>query len=202
MSRRNSGGGVRRSLRLLKELERGEKGSWDGIISYRIDDGYDTSMQSWTGTIISPSNGVYEGRTYQLKLFCSMEYPEKPPTVKFQTPISMCVVNKDTGVVEPKLFPILGEWRKESTMEDILLKLRCEMFYPKNQRLAQPPKVLPRCSRLVKELKRAKKGIQDGSISYRVRDTDDVYMQSWTGTIAGPCNVGFLFHSINFCLRT
>lgn len=54
----------------------------------------------------------------------------------------------------------------------------------------------------MKELKRGEKGNRDGSISYRIDDADDVYMQSWTATIIGPRNVGFLLHYIHFCLRT
>lgn len=42
---------------------------------------------------------VYEGRIYQLKLFCSLDYPDTPPRVRFQTQINMTVVNQDTGMV-------------------------------------------------------------------------------------------------------
>ena len=42
---------------------------------------------------------VHEGRIYQLKLFCGQDYPDNPPTVKFQTRINMTCVNQETGVV-------------------------------------------------------------------------------------------------------
>ncbi|KAL2894469.1 Ubiquitin-conjugating enzyme E2 variant 1C, partial [Bienertia sinuspersici] len=42
--------------------------------------------------------------------------------------------------------------------------------------------------RLLEELKRGEKGIGDGSVSYRMHDTDDIYMWSWTGIIIGPHN--------------
>lgn len=42
---------------------------------------------------------VHEGRIYQLKLFCDTDYPEKPPTVRFQSQINMTCVNQETGVV-------------------------------------------------------------------------------------------------------
>lgn len=42
---------------------------------------------------------AYEGKIFQLKLFCGKEYPESPPSVKFQTRINMACVNPDTGVV-------------------------------------------------------------------------------------------------------
>lgn len=119
---------VPRNFRLLEELERGEKGIGDGTVSYGMDDSDDMYMRSWTGTIIGPHNvnsnlniiyleswlivyfysaslnflfyqTVHEGKIYQLKLFCDIDYPEKPPTVRFQTRIYMTCVNQETGMV-------------------------------------------------------------------------------------------------------
>lgn len=129
---------VPRSFRLLEELERGEKGIGDGTVSYGMDDAEDIYMRSWTGTIIGPQNSVHEGRIYQLKLFCDTDYPEKPPTVRFQSQINMTCVNQETGVVEPSLFPMLANWHREYTMEDILTCLKKEMLAPQNRKLHQP----------------------------------------------------------------
>jgi ubiquitin-protein ligase len=47
---------------------------------------------------------VHEGRIYQLKLFCDTDYPDKPPTVRFQTRINMTCVNQETGLVHVHFF--------------------------------------------------------------------------------------------------
>lgn len=130
---------VPRNFRLLEELERGEKGIGDGTVSYGMDDdGDDIFMRSWTGTIVGPSNTVHDGKIYQLKLFCDKDYPDKPPSVRFHSKINMACVNQETGMVEPKLFSLLGKWKRENTMEDILIDLKREMTLPQNKKLLQP----------------------------------------------------------------
>ncbi|ERM94132.1 hypothetical protein AMTR_s00010p00151210 [Amborella trichopoda] len=130
---------IPRNFRLLEELERGEKGIGDGTVSYGMDDADDIYMRSWTGTIIGPHNTVHDGRIYQLKLFCDKDYPDNPPTVRFQARINMTCVNQETGLVDPNQFSMLGNWRREYTMEDILTQLKKEMASAQNRKLPQPP---------------------------------------------------------------
>jgi len=129
---------VPRNFRLLEELERGEKGIGDGSVSYGMDDADDILMRSWTGTIIGPHNTVHEGRIYQLKIFCDKDYPDNPPIVRFQSRINMTCVNQETGMVEPSLFPMLANWQREYTIEDILTNLKKEMASLQNRKLYQP----------------------------------------------------------------
>lgn len=122
---------------MLEELEKGEKGIGDGLVSYGMDDSDDVYMRNWTGTIIGPSNvtlflrcmtklvclllfcscpsrrprqgdmsiklcpllqTVHDGRIYQLKLICAMDYPEKAR----QRHISHVTCPFSAGVVECK----------------------------------------------------------------------------------------------------
>ena len=41
--------------------------------------------------------------------------------------------------VEPNRFPMLSNWKRECTMEDILIQLKKEMMSPQNRKLSQPP---------------------------------------------------------------
>ncbi|KAJ7557687.1 hypothetical protein O6H91_04G005400 [Diphasiastrum complanatum] len=41
--------------------------------------------------------------------------------------------------VEPRHFPLLANWRREYTMEDILTELKREMAVSYNRKLQQPP---------------------------------------------------------------
>jgi len=41
--------------------------------------------------------------------------------------------------VDPRYSPMLANWRRQYTMEDILVELKKEMASPANRKLQQPP---------------------------------------------------------------
>lgn len=57
----------------------------------------------------------------------------------FRRIISLSYSSYAIQQVEPNLFPMLGNWQREYTMEDILLQLKKEMSSPHNRKLTQPP---------------------------------------------------------------
>ncbi|KAL2941327.1 Ubiquitin-conjugating enzyme E2 variant 1C, partial [Bienertia sinuspersici] len=86
------------NFRLLQELERCEKRIGDGSVNYEMDDNDD--VYYW------PSQSLLEGSHlllllshYSLKLFCDKDFPDKPPTVRSHTWISITCVNLEIGVV-------------------------------------------------------------------------------------------------------
>ena len=71
-----------------------------------------------------PPQSVHENRIYSVKMHCGDNYPDHPPTVQFVSQVNLPCVNARNGVVDPKQLPCLAQWRRENTMETVLIELR------------------------------------------------------------------------------
>lgn len=130
---------IPRSFKLLEELEKGEKGLGSESCSYGLADSDDITMSRWNATIIGPPHSAHENRIYSLSIECGDSYPDKPPTVKFLSKINLPCVNQSNGIIDAKKLPILNFWKRNYSMETLLLELRKEMSAPANRKLPQPP---------------------------------------------------------------
>ncbi|KAK6455382.1 ubiquitin-conjugating enzyme/RWD-like protein [Scheffersomyces xylosifermentans] len=128
---------IPRNFKLLEELEKGEKGLGAESISYGLTNQDDITMTYWNGTILGPPHSTHENRIYSLTIICDESYPDKPPKVKFISKINLpCVDNAGNVVVSE--FDTLKNWKRNYTMETVLLELRKSMASPANKKLAQP----------------------------------------------------------------
>ncbi|KAJ9495372.1 E2 ubiquitin-conjugating protein mms2 [Exophiala xenobiotica] len=150
------GAKVPRNFRLLEELEKGEKGLGAEACSYGLADGDDLMMTNWNGTILGPPHSAHENRIYSVNLHCGAQYPDVPPTLHFVSRINLPCVDQKTGrvgttviwsrqkltsklKVDPSKLPCLANWKRDYTMETILIELRRYMALPQHKKLPQPP---------------------------------------------------------------
>lgn len=126
---------VPRNFRLLEELEHGEKGQGNPMVSVGLRDSDDILLHYWNGTIIGPPGTAFENRILCLEIYCDENYPKAPPSIKFTSKVNLpCVTDK--GVVDTSR--LFRQWDRRVTMEGCLLELRKEMASPANKRLPQP----------------------------------------------------------------
>ncbi|KAK3618240.1 E2 ubiquitin-conjugating protein mms2 [Elasticomyces elasticus] len=133
------GAKVPRNFRLLEELEKGEKGLGAEACSYGLDEGDDLLMTNWNGTILGPPHSVHENRIYSLKIHCGAEYPDKPPEVTFISKVNLPCVDPRNGRVDLSRLPSIATWKRDFTMETILIEIRRFMAAANNKKLPQPP---------------------------------------------------------------
>ncbi|KAI6810173.1 Ubiquitin-conjugating enzyme variant [Hortaea werneckii] len=132
------GAKVPRNFRLLEELEKGEKGLGAEACSYGLDEGDDLLMTNWNGTILGPPHSVHENRIYSVKIKCGTDYPDAPPEVTFISKVNLPCVDQKTGKADLSKLPTLSAWKRDFTMETILIELRRYMAAPANKKLPQP----------------------------------------------------------------
>jgi ubiquitin-conjugating enzyme E2 variant len=93
-------------------------------------------MINWSGSIIGPANTPFDSRIYVLKIVCGDSYPDTPPECRFETKLVLPCVN-DRGFVEARALPVLSNWKRNNTIEDVLHALYKLMQHP-NSRKPQP----------------------------------------------------------------
>ena len=76
-------------------------------------------MMYWMATIMGPAESPYEGGIFNLSICFSKDYPFKPPTIKFITPIYHC--NVIMGLI--CLDILKDQWSPALTISKVLLSI-------------------------------------------------------------------------------
>ena len=58
----------------------------------------DNNITLWQATIFGPEETPYHGGVFSLKIQFTNEYPFKPPSIYFTTPIYHCNINQNGGI--------------------------------------------------------------------------------------------------------
>lgn len=100
---------------------------------------------------------VHENRIYSLKIHCGPNYPDVPPEVTLVSKVNLPCVDQRNGKVgyfshvtkelpltqllvqvDLSKLPSISTWKRDFTMETILIELRRFMAAPQNKKLPQP----------------------------------------------------------------
>ncbi len=101
-----------------------EEGSTDYSAVFASED----NPFNWIVTIAGPPDSVYEGIRYKLEVTFGDQYPFKPPTIKFLTPIYHANVMLTTG--EICLDILKDNWSPVLTIPKVVISLRLLMAAP------------------------------------------------------------------------
>jgi ubiquitin-conjugating enzyme E2 C len=80
------------------------------------------SLFAWTGTIEGPQGTAYEGITYRVALTFPLDYPFKPPSVRFDCPCFHPNVDAATGAI--CLDILQDKWSAAYSVRTVLLSLQ------------------------------------------------------------------------------
>ena len=74
----------------------------------------------WQATIFGPTESVYEGGIFNLKIEFPQDYPFKPPKVQFVTPIYHCNISSNGSIC---LDILKDQWSPALTISKVLLSI-------------------------------------------------------------------------------
>lgn len=87
-----------------------------------------TDITKWEGTIIGPTDSVYNGGVFRLQLDFPTDYPFKPPLIRFTTPIFHPNINQSGGIC---LDILKDQWSPSLTVSKVLLSI-CSLLTDPN----------------------------------------------------------------------
>lgn len=102
--------------RIIKEYNTMKKSPPPNVSAAPVDE---TDMYTWQAIIFGPSNSVYAGGVFKLKIVFPSDYPFKPPIIEFLTKIYHCnIINKHLCVDILK-----NHWSPALTIDKVLLSI-------------------------------------------------------------------------------
>ncbi|MEN2498999.1 MAG: Ubiquitin-conjugating enzyme E2 B [Marteilia pararefringens] len=142
--------------RLLSDFNDLVKGQYEGLCAAPRDD----NILQWQGYIIGPQNTPFEDGTFKLTMNFSEEYPNKPPVVKFITPMFHPNIYEDGAIC---LDILTKNWNSTYHISTILLSIQSLLDEPNTDSPAN---------------KDAAYFFQNNKVEYRKRVNDSV-LKSW-----------------------
>tara|TARA_B110001469_G_C9585539_1_gene290448 strand:- start:453 stop:905 length:453 start_codon:yes stop_codon:yes gene_type:complete len=112
--------------RILNELKEMEKDPPSNCNAGPINN----NIYCWIGSIIGPSNSPYSGGLFELKIIFPNNYPFKPPSIKFNTPIYHPNINKLGNIC---LDILTTNWSPALTIIKVLLSISSLLTDPNPQ---------------------------------------------------------------------
>ena len=126
-------------------LQRRLKKEYSDIMNNPIENcsaGFTNDITKWEATIFGPSDTPYQGGVFKLNLDFSQDYPFKPPTVYFTTPIYHCNINERGGIC---LDLLKNNWSPALSVSKLLLSI-CSLLAEPNPE----DQLMPEIARLYK----------------------------------------------------
>lgn len=114
-----------RAKRIAKELEDVKKDNLSGVTLEMAEDG---DLSHLKGTFIGPPGTPYEGGLFEVDIKIPVEYPFKPPIMKFDTRIYHPNISSQTGAI---CLDILKDaWTPILTLKSTLISLQSLLQSP------------------------------------------------------------------------